>query len=216
MIYSNRVLPKLLIPLSNLNYFGGIVGGVWLLFLGEWKLLIIGIITAVTAHWFLGLLFLLEFIFAAPAMFFYRKNIKVLFHIFGTLAVLLRTSIITLWCIGMLVFLFEKYTSTPLLPILLFAYSVINAPISYLAIKDLQGGADEAVFTTLIMEIGLIIVFSILLIADISVKNAMVILGSVLLIGGFFQYIITYLEDVNDKNHKIDPSFYEPDEDPFL
>jgi hypothetical protein len=52
----NRILEILAIPIMVLNFGSGIVGGVWLIFLGKWKLLGIGVLLLFTSHWFLSLL----------------------------------------------------------------------------------------------------------------------------------------------------------------
>ena len=71
----DKIIGLLSIPLLILNLVGGITAGIWLAFLGEWKLIAIGIILFFISHHFLSLLLMLGFLFAPLVIWLYeRKN----------------------------------------------------------------------------------------------------------------------------------------------
>jgi hypothetical protein len=65
------------VPLSLLNWFGGIVSLVWLLILGEWGLIGYGILLILSAGLFLSIVLMPALIFAEPVAALERKNIKI-------------------------------------------------------------------------------------------------------------------------------------------
>ena len=52
----SRILKILTVPIMFLNLGGGILGGIWLAFLGEWKLIGIGVLLFFISHWILSIL----------------------------------------------------------------------------------------------------------------------------------------------------------------
>lgn len=60
-----KIIEILCIPILILNMAGGVVAGIWLAFLGEWRLILIGIILVFTSHLYLSIL-MLPGIFFAP------------------------------------------------------------------------------------------------------------------------------------------------------
>lgn len=53
-----QIIAYLSVPIMLLNMFGGIIAGIWLAFLGEWRLIFLGLALICTAHWVIGLLML--------------------------------------------------------------------------------------------------------------------------------------------------------------
>lgn len=46
----NKIIEILSVPIMILNIAGGIVGGIWLAILGEWTLIVIGVLLLFTSH----------------------------------------------------------------------------------------------------------------------------------------------------------------------
>jgi hypothetical protein len=55
------------IPVMLLNFWGGIVGGIWLAILGKWDLIGLGIVSMLISSFGLGLALTPGFLFLAPA-----------------------------------------------------------------------------------------------------------------------------------------------------
>jgi hypothetical protein len=81
-----------------LNFGSGIVGGIWLAFLGEWKLIGIGILLLFTAQWILSLLMMPGVLIAGITVHFAKKNIFLLYF-FGFLSQLYTNILIVATCV---------------------------------------------------------------------------------------------------------------------
>ena len=71
----NKIIEILTLSILVMNMIGGISAGIWLAFLGEWKLIIIGIVLLFTSHFYISLLMLPGLLFAPIGVYFFeRKN----------------------------------------------------------------------------------------------------------------------------------------------
>jgi len=94
----NRIIKILSIPIMILNMVGGIIGGIWLAILGEWRLLGIGVFLLLTSHWIISILMMPSLLFGPIAVYFYeRKN--PLGHLFGFISVLYTNILIVGTCV---------------------------------------------------------------------------------------------------------------------
>jgi len=55
-----QILIALMVPVMVINYFGGVVGGIWLLFLGQWKLVVFGLVGVALLHFAVSLLLMVS------------------------------------------------------------------------------------------------------------------------------------------------------------
>lgn len=92
-----KIIGLLTIPIFFLNMLGGIIGGIWLAILGEWKLIGIGIFLLFTSHWILSLFMLLSMPIAGLAVYFYGKN-SLLGALFGFFSQLYTNMLIVATC----------------------------------------------------------------------------------------------------------------------
>lgn len=150
----------LMLPLALLNVFGGLIAFGWLLFLGEWKYLGIGIVLSI------GMPYLFLFVELPSLGFTYiasrlaEKKFRALVLPFTFLATLWTQLVIMLWCFAVVVYFVRAATPDNYIPMLLWGYSVAMAPISYMAKFD--GNSASTGFLLLIAQIacvGLIISF---------------------------------------------------------
>lgn len=86
------------LPLIILNMGSGIIGGIWLAFLGEWQLIGIGVFLLFTARWLISLLLMVSLPLAAAAAHFYNKN-NTIFLLFGFLSQLYTNLLIVGTCV---------------------------------------------------------------------------------------------------------------------
>ena len=70
----NKVLEILTIPILILNMAGGIIAGIWLAFLGEWRLILIGIVLIFTSNFYLSFLMLPGLLFVPICVHFCEKK----------------------------------------------------------------------------------------------------------------------------------------------
>ena len=73
MKYIEKLVTTISIPLMFMNWFSFIVGGIWLLFFGEWWLVVQGIVFIFSASFILPFAMLISLLFFAIGSFFHSK-----------------------------------------------------------------------------------------------------------------------------------------------
>jgi len=123
------------VSIGFLNIFGGIVSGIWLAFLGQWRPIDIGLLSLFRTTWLIGFALMPGLLFAAPAAMPFERG-----HRFTdvALAKLYTTAVIVTWSYLVLLFFARMATPTSLLPILLWSYGIATGPWAFLA-QDQQG-----------------------------------------------------------------------------
>lgn len=134
----NRIKEIFTIPIMILNFGGSIVGGIWLAFLGEWRLIGIGILLLFTAHWFLSLLMMLGIPIAGIGLYFFKKK-NPLGLLFGFISQLYTNILI----VGTCVFAFyicsifhKDGINFGYIPYLLWSWGMALGPWQFLASKE--------------------------------------------------------------------------------
>ncbi|WP_315798841.1 hypothetical protein [Bradyrhizobium sp. SZCCHNRI3043] len=124
------------LPILVLNVFGFIGSAVWLLILGEWRLVLVGLLMSVTAPFFLGLASLPTVLLGGPGIFFAKRGITIGVYFFSFLASIYIAALISAWC-GTVAFYFLKETAKPAFwPLLIWSYGVATSPWTYMAQQD--------------------------------------------------------------------------------
>jgi len=134
----NKILEILTIPILILNMVGGIIAGVWLAFLGEWRLILIGIILLFTSHFYLSLLMLPGMLFAPIAIRLYEKK-----NPLGHLFVFLCQFYTNLLIVGTCAFAFfictnfyDGESKFGLIPYLLWSWGMALGPWQFFQSKE--------------------------------------------------------------------------------
>ena len=134
----NKIIQLLILPILILNMLGGIIAGIWLAFLGEWKLIGIGILLFFTSHFSLSLLMLPAILLAGTAMYFYEKN-SPLKHLFGFLPQFYTNLLI----VGTCAFAFcvcsgfyQGESKVGLIPYLLWSWGMALGPWQFFQSKE--------------------------------------------------------------------------------
>lgn len=152
------LIALLSIPLVLLNLLSGIVGAVWLLYLGHWRFVLVGVAAAVVAPFFLGLLTLPgSLVFGLPGARLLEKGRRILALPLMLLSHAWVHAIVGAWCLAVFVFFMKKSTSADGYALLLWAYSTAIAPWSYLAQKEAEvGGGDGEGVTLFFAELAFV------------------------------------------------------------
>lgn len=133
------------IPMFILNSLAGLVGGAWLLWLGEWKLVIIGFVLAVAAPFWGSLLMMPGLLLAVPGVALIERGRIFIGTVFASLTGLWSYCVVTAWCIAVFWYVPKFWhTGEPVLPFVLFSYAVATGPWAVLAQKDRQSGGGDA------------------------------------------------------------------------
>jgi len=118
-----------------INSFSGIVGGIWLSFSGGLSLVLYGIGLSIFMPWGYSIAFLPQMGLAALLVNFVEKGNKLVVGTLGFITSVYGNFILAIWS----VFVFEsliKNQPQPLIPLLLWGYSTVMAPLSYMASKE--------------------------------------------------------------------------------
>ena len=134
----NKILEILSVPVMLLNFGAGIVGGVWLAFLGEWKLIGIGVLLLFTSHWILSILMMPGIPIAGIAAHFYEKK-NPLGHFFGFLSQLYTNILIVATCVLAFIICSNFYKGGidfGYIPYLLWSWGMALGPWQFFASKE--------------------------------------------------------------------------------
>jgi hypothetical protein len=141
-----------------MNIFSGIVGGIWLLILWEWRLLLIGLILTFTAHWYLSLILMLSTPFEIIAIKLYERNSK-LSYLFSYFILLYYNILISASCIVAFIICTKFYDgeiSISLVPYVLWAWAMALGPWRFLAT---YGGKPDSSTTIMIFSASILYLF---------------------------------------------------------
>jgi hypothetical protein len=133
------VISVLSLPVMLLNFGGGIVGGIWLLILGNWALLGLGLLSMFISSIGLSLALAPGLLFSGPGVLALgRKR-----YVIGCIALLLGNLwtfvVMTVWCVGSFYVVFRSYyTGGSIWPYLLWAYGMATGPWTYMAAREGQ------------------------------------------------------------------------------
>ncbi|WP_141682840.1 hypothetical protein [Agrobacterium tumefaciens] len=138
------------IPMFVLNSLAGLIGGAWLLWLGEWKLVVASVLLTISAPLWTSLLLIPGMVFAAPALAALEKGQTTIGVTLAALSALWTYTIITVWCLTVFWYVPTFWSPNhPILPFLLFAYATATGPWAVMAQKEARSGGAEAAQLTL-------------------------------------------------------------------
>jgi len=134
----NKIIEILSIPILILNMVGGIIAGIWLAFLGEWKLILIGIVLLFTSHFYLSILMLPGLLFAPICVRLYEKK-NPLGHLFGFLSQFYTNLLIVATC-AFAFFICTRFyggeSKFGLIPYLLWSWGMALGPWQFFQSKE--------------------------------------------------------------------------------
>jgi len=138
------------VPMFILNSLAGLIGGAWLLWLGEWQLVVASVLLTISAPLWISILLIPGVVFAAPGLAAIEKGHITIGVILAALSAFWTYTIVTAWCLAAF-----SYVPTfgspnqPISPFLLFGYATATGPWAVMAQKEAQSGGAEATQRTL-------------------------------------------------------------------
>lgn len=199
-----KIIKLTTVPIMFLNFFGGIVGGIWLLIIGGWRLVLLAFFIILISPYIFGLIYLILTPLILLTTYFANKKKTILMMIFAFIN-MIATSIVNLtwviWVMSMVLQLHDQ--GLPLIPLILGGYAVATGPFTYMASKESRDaiGTFVGVYTTQIVYI-LAIIFV------LTGLGGLVIPLAVLIAVGFDIYLlkISYLlqrVQIENKNYEM-------------
>lgn len=153
-----NILTFLSLPFAVLNFFGGIVSGIWLAILGNWGTIALGFIAMIISGFLLTLILMPYMFIAAPSIYFAKKGTMFLSYIFSLLGTAYIVAVMTIWCGGILLFFVNRATDKSLIPVLIWSYGVALGPWQWMAQKDAQAGSGQAsTIITIFAQLGYVL-----------------------------------------------------------
>lgn len=132
--FGEAVLSTVVTVLILLNALSGIVSSIWLIILGQWRLVGMGILVGLSMPVFWTITVLPLFALLVVAHIAEGSGKRVLVGLLGFLIYIYKHGLIAAWML--LVFhAFTRYASASV-PVLLWGYAIVMAPLCYIARHD--------------------------------------------------------------------------------
>jgi len=186
-----NTINTLALPIVFINNLGVIAGGIWLLVLGEWDIIIPGLVILLLGYVLPLWIFMIGLIFVMPSTYFIEKNNQTAGMFFGFLNVLFTVVVIVVWCVIVLFYFLKLAGYGSFYPTILWSYCIAASPISYLAYKDLQGGNEAAMILAFFAELSYLIIILGFILVGMTVTSVWILFSLFMLIGLIVQLIIT-------------------------
>jgi len=188
------LITALSIPLMILNMLGGIVSGIWLGVLGEWRIIGAGVLVFFVSTGLLGFALMPSLLLAAPAAYCAERGKTAGLVIFGALSSVYIMGLITAWCCGVL-FLFVKDASAgSLIPRLLWSYGLATGPWAYMASKDAQGGEGFAsMLATFLAQLAYVTIILLVIFTPVTIVQAVKVFAGFMAVGLVVQMTLAVL-----------------------
>lgn len=149
-------LSVIVIPLFILNALGAIVGGLWLFWLGEWRIVLMYFGVTVISGPLLGLSLAPTLCLAIPAGRCLMTGRNAAAATLGALSLLVKAAILSGWLICTLRMGFWLLRGDSLWPVLILGYATAIAPVAWLAQREGSPGntpPEETVLLLLVTQI---------------------------------------------------------------
>jgi hypothetical protein len=132
------------IPLMFMNFFGGIVSGIWLACLGEWRIIGIGLLVGLFGTFPISIALMPTLLFALPTAKLIERGNFGLGIVLAFPAALYTVAVMAGWCYLVFSVAFSLAADRHSIPILLWSYGVATGPWTYMASKEDRGGEGGA------------------------------------------------------------------------
>lgn len=127
-------------PILFLNIAGGIIGGVWLIILGEWSLFCFGILITISLPWLLTIIMMPGLLLSGIAI-YYTERKNFLGYIFNYLSQLFTNLFIVATCVFAFLYCSSYYKSDigfGIIPYMLWSWSMAFGPWQFFASKEIE------------------------------------------------------------------------------
>lgn len=183
MLRFEKLVPVTAPVIVLLNTLGPIISGIWLVILGQWKLVLVSfIVTALFAARLLGIALLPQIALAAPGIYFAKQQNKALTYLFSGLSHLYAAALIVVWSTVVLSYFAPSNAPNAAgtaAPYLIWAYGVAVSPWTYMALHENRSGDSLAPLFCFFLQLGFIgAVLAILLLGASVEAGGLVILGA--------------------------------------
>lgn len=155
------ILYALSFPISILNFLGAIAGGIWLLFLGQWEVVVMGFILAIIIPFAYSIVAAIQLPLSLLMEFLRKKNKKFTNLTIGFINIFIDHAIILMYVFIIVsnAIRIAESNNLSVIAFLLFGYGVATGPFSAMASEDDATGSILGVFVSQISYIILSIAY---------------------------------------------------------
>jgi len=171
-----------------LNFFGGIVSGIWLAVLGQWWAIGYGVVGLFVSSTLIGLAMMPGLIFAAPAAILAQKGKLILAFPLMLLSQLYTYLVIIAWCIFVFIVFMSYSNSSSFWPLLIWSYGVALGPLMYMVQREERaGGGDGSWMTTFFAQLAYVAMALTAAFARVSLLDLAIVFSGLMLLGMIIQ-----------------------------
>ena len=153
------LMGTLSVPIMLMNFFGGLIGAIWLGVIGEWNILLIGGGILLAGALLCSLILMPGIAVSAACMAAWERAglLRILLAPFMVCGGLWTYVVMAAWGFGAFLLMFSGVPSPDdALPHALWAYAIGTSPWTYMMQKDLQAGNDHGVIPLFFLQLGCI------------------------------------------------------------
>ena len=173
------LITGLIIPFIILSVFGGIVSGIWLAILGEWGVIMRGIITIVISSFAISIALMPTLLLYKPTAKALEKGKNKLGLFLGSLSLLYIIALVTVWCVWIMWSFTSLNNHNAIIPIAIWSYGVALAPWMYLSSKESSGSQAVTTSAQIAYIVGII-----MLLLGTDIKTISIVFGVIMLLSG--------------------------------
>ncbi len=154
-----------IVPFLLLNTLGAVVAGIWLLAIGEWRPLLVGIGMMFAGIFLISFALMPGMLVSAGGIALHEKGgmLRPIGWLLMVTGLLWTFLIMTAWAGQLsLEYFTSKSSKETFWPLLIWSYSVATVPWAYMARKEMQSGENAAATSTFALQIGYVIAMVIL------------------------------------------------------
>lgn len=143
-----------------LNFSSGIVGGIWLLVIGMWPIVLLGFLYSFAMPWAYSLAAAPGLLLAPALAKFAEKGNKAMVAILGFINIIYSDLLLLLWVYFVFNSLVADATGTAIIPLILWGYSTVLGPLGYMARNEQDSlGTSLGIFFAQFCYIAIVILW---------------------------------------------------------
>ena len=195
----------LFLPIMALNFFGGIIGGIWLLILGEWGAVGTALGAAIFGAFFCGFLLMPGLLFSAPGLALYERKgvLRLISYPLLLLGFLWTYIVMSIWALGMFHSFLTRSDSASLVPMMMVAFGAATGPWSYMAQQEARGGNEHSSLTAMFLSVSSAITLYLLAFTEMKIFGVFGIFLSIMGIVFFVQLFIAIKTHRDESKHYL-------------
>lgn len=186
------ILALLSIPITLMNILGGIISGIWLAIIGEWDVILLGLLSFFIGIFIISLALLPRLIFGIPALRLINQGKVLMGIIIGTPSAIYTILVMVAWCF----LVFYSFDSTAegytRVPMLMWSYGIATGPWLYLAQQDVKEsgeGFNPSAINMFFISVGYFLMIFMTLIFNVSLQTALLYLYISMTISFLLQFV---------------------------